>query len=184
MSRIKDHLKGWLSDNLGIPGILLLCGYCLLVFVACMVSIVAVWQTTGNGQPGEIPYVPDVDDPLMILAALAGALGAFIHLATSLTSFIGNRQLVRSWVAWYVLRPFIGAALGFLGYFVLHAGLLTDTSEGAVNRYGVVALAGLFGMFSKQAIDKLREVFDTLMTSSENDKRTDSLKDERGDDFR
>jgi hypothetical protein len=40
--------------------------------------------------------------------------------------------------------------------------LAAQASADAVNPYGVAALAGLVGMFSKQATDKLREVFDTL----------------------
>lgn len=181
MRKLKEDLQGWLHDNLGMWGIFLLCLYSLLVFAACIGLIIVVWQwpVPAGADDVTLPFLTGVEDPLMLLAALAGALGAFIHLATSLTSYIGNRRLFRSWVAWYVLRPFIGAALGFLGYFVLHAGLLADGGGDAINRYGVVALAGLFGMFSKQAVDKLREVFDTLMNGSKNDGRSDSLDDDR-----
>jgi hypothetical protein len=49
---------------------------------------------------------------------------------------------------------------------------------GDVNPYGVAALAGLAGLFSKQAMDKLRELFETLFRVAPgegDDRRRDSL---------
>jgi hypothetical protein len=59
-------------------------------------------------------------------------------------------------------------ALALVFYFVIRGGFLT-TSSGAkdINPYGIAALAGLVGMFSKQATDKLGEVFSTLFRSLE-----------------
>ena len=37
-----------------------------------------------------------------------------------------------------------------------------------INLYGIVAIAGLVGMFSKQAIEMLRKVFDDLFTKVKN----------------
>lgn len=71
-------------------------------------------------------------------------------------------------------------ALALVFYFVIRGGFLT-TSGGAkdINPYGIAALAGLVGMFSKQATDKLGEVFGTLFRSAEGEgdaKRKDPLK--------
>ena len=60
---------------------------------------------------------------------------------------------------------------------MIRGGFLT-TNVGAtdINPYGIAALAGLVGMFSKQATDKLSEVFTTLFRSGEgDDKRADPL---------
>ena len=46
----------------------------------------------------------------------------------------------------------------------------------ALSPFGIAGLSGLVGMFSKQAIDKLREVFETLFKTTEDDKRKDKLK--------
>ena len=71
-------------------------------------------------------------------------------------------------------------ALALVFYFVIRGGFLT-TSGGAkdINPYGIAALAGLVGMFSKQATDKLSEVFGTLFRAAAgegDDKRSGSLK--------
>lgn len=60
----------------------------------------------------------------LLIAAVAGALGSYIHLATSFADYVGNRQLVSSWLWWYALRPFIGVALALLMYFVIRGGLI------------------------------------------------------------
>jgi hypothetical protein len=44
--------------------------------------------------------------------------------------------------------------------------LSTGADASQVNLFGLVAVAGLAGMFSKQAIDKLREVFDNLFRTA------------------
>jgi hypothetical protein len=96
----------------------------------------------------------------LFMVIVGGALGSYIHATTSFTDYVGNRKLVSSWNWWYVLRPFIGVVLALIFYFVVRAGFLTG--GGDINPYGVIALAALAGMFSKQATDKLEEVFTTI----------------------
>ncbi len=110
----------------------------------------------------------------LLIAILSGALGSYIHLATSFSDYVGSRRFISSWTWWYVLRPFIGAALAVIVYFTLRAGLVGTGSDG-VNPYGVAAVAGLTGMFSKQATYKLREVFENFFRTQEKDKRSDPL---------
>jgi hypothetical protein len=63
---------------------------------------------------------PLSDDARLILIVLCtGALGSYVHAATSFVSYVGNRRLVFSWVWWYVLRPFIGMVLALIFYFVI-----------------------------------------------------------------
>ena len=114
------------------------------------------------------------DQGLIVLALLAGALGAFMHAAQSFAAFVGNRELKLSWVWWYVLRPPIGSVLGLLLYFVARAGLLGGASD-SVSPYGVVAIGGLGGWFSKQATNKLAEVFDTLFRTANPPEQKDAL---------
>jgi hypothetical protein len=111
----------------------------------------------------------------LALVAIAGAFGSYIHLATSFVDFAGNRQLMQSWQWWYVLRPFIGSTLAVIVYFAMRGGLIAGAS-GAENLspYGVSALAGLTGLFSKQATEKLKEIFENLF-KSEHPARADPL---------
>jgi hypothetical protein len=109
----------------------------------------------------------NIEQRLLVLVMIAGALGRFIHIATSFAEFAGNRQFEVGWIWWYLLKPFLGAALAVIFYLVLRGGLMTQAgSEGAVNLYGVVAMGGMVGMFSKQATAKLAEVFDTLFKTT------------------
>jgi IPT/TIG domain-containing protein len=120
--------------------------------------------------------IPD-ETRLLLIVIFAGALGSFVHAATSFVDFAGNRRLNTSWFWWYALRPFIGMALALVFYFVVSGGLLsTGNNADKVNPFGIAALAGLVGMFAKQATDKLDETFTTLFRSAKgDDKRKDDL---------
>lgn len=117
---------------------------------------------------------PNSGQGLLVLALLSGLLGSFVHAGQSLASYVGNQTFKSSWILWYVLRGPIGAALGVLIYFVLRAGLLSGGSE-AVSPYGVATLAALGGLFSKQATDKLAEVFDRFFSNDVDAGRKDKL---------
>jgi hypothetical protein len=116
---------------------------------------------------------------LLLLVLLAGALGSYIHATTSFVDYVGNRKLSANWVWWYLLRPYVGMTLALLFYFVVRGGFISVSAGGEdMNPFGIAALAGLVGMFSKQATDKLSEVFKTLFRAAEgegDDKRKDSL---------
>jgi hypothetical protein len=102
-----------------------------------------------------------LDERLILLVIVAGALGSFIHSATSFSDYVGNRKFVSSWAWWYVLRSFVGIALALVLYFVVRAGFVTAGAD-AMSPFGVATLAALAGLFSKQATDKLEEVFTTM----------------------
>jgi hypothetical protein len=115
----------------------------------------------------------DKSTGLLLVVIIMGALGGFIHAATSFATYAGNRTLRVSWMWWFLLRIPLGATLALGFYFVLRAGLV-GVQEGSqdINSYGTAALAFLSGAFSKQAIDKLEEVFNTLVNAREGgDKR-------------
>ncbi len=114
-------------------------------------------------------FQPTLEVRLLLLVLLAGAIGSYIHASSSFVDYLGNRALISSWVWWYLLRPFIGMMLALLFYFVFRGGFITagvnaggDAAASFINPFGIAALAGLVGMFSKVAADKLNEVFLTL----------------------
>lgn len=113
----------------------------------------------------QLPITPDAQ--LILMVMVAGGLGSLIHTATSFTDFVGNEKFTRSWIWWYLLKPFIGMALALIFYLVVRGGFLSvAASPDQINAYGVAALAGLAGMFSKQATDKLGETFTTLFRTA------------------
>ena len=108
-----------------------------------------------------------VDERILLLVMVMGALGSFVHTATSFSDFVGNQKLSTNWVWWYVLRPFIGMALAAIFYVAIRAGFLSGGGQpNTINLFGLTAVAGLVGMFSKQATDKLSEVFNTLFRTA------------------
>ncbi len=125
------------------------------------------------------PFKLGDDGRLILIVLCAGALGSYVHAATSFASYVGNRRLVLSWAWWYALRPFIGMTLALIFYFVVRGGLLSTGAEADnMSVFGVAAVAGLVGMFSKQGTDKLRELFDNLFRTARgqgDDARADKL---------
>jgi hypothetical protein len=108
---------------------------------------------------------------LVLLAAVMGILGSLIYSMTSFISFVGNNKFTSPWTLWYIFRPFIGIPLAIMVYLALRGGVLNWDAGNIdnINENGIAAICGLVGMFSKEAIAKLREVFVTLFTVQKDD---------------
>ena len=133
---------------------------------------------------GFIRFKASADSRLFLTVVAAGALGSLVHCITSFADYVGDRTLKQSWVWYLILRTPIGIALAVLFYLVLRGGLIAPTvSEGGpnahtatvLNPYGLAAVAAMAGMFSKQATDKLAEVFDVLFHTTKPVIRADPL---------
>lgn len=136
--------------------------YCLLLIVILLYLIIATLPASSESEVAAI-FLLGLETRLILLVALVGALGASIHMGTSFAFFAGKSELAASWLWWYLLRPFIGAALGTILYLIVRGLLFSTAAEAkAVNLFGILAFAGLAGMFSKQAIEWLRQVFDQM----------------------
>ena len=135
---------------------------------ALVIAIIIFWPS-GAGDSGLLTGLTlSRETRLLLVTPLAGALGGYIHSVTSYVAFLGNRQLKRSWMAWYLLRPMIGMALAMALYLALRGGLFATGSDStAVTGYGVAAISALAGLFSKQAVDKLREIAETVFKSGQ-----------------
>ncbi|MFC1492728.1 hypothetical protein ACFL6O_02115 [candidate division KSB1 bacterium] len=111
---------------------------------------------------------------LMILVILASFLGSYVHIASSFVHYVGKCKFTAEWTWWYFLRMFIGASLALLFYFTLRGGLLTTSASNEfVNPFGIAGISGLVGLFSKQATEKLRELFDTFFKINNNVEKPD-----------
>jgi hypothetical protein len=107
------------------------------------------------------PAAPDKTMVLMVL--LAGALGGLVHALRSLFWYAGEQKLLWNWVPMYLLLPFSSAALGFVFYLVIRAGLYQPT---AGTSYLLVGMAALVGMFSAQATEKLKAVAEGIFSKA------------------
>jgi hypothetical protein len=133
-------------------------------------------------QPGEL----SPEGRYLLTAALAGALGSYIHLATSFVEHAGAGRLSAPWGWWYLLRPGIGSSLALMVYFVVRAGLISGGAEAVqnVNPFGIAAVSAMSGLFSRHATQKLRELFDQFLASSKDprDEASDGPEDASGPD--
>lgn len=108
------------------------------------------------------------DQQFFAVVALAGVIGSMLHGLRSLSTYIGERYLFRSWIPYYLLLPLIGGLLSTIVYLVLRAGLLPGaTGNSQPDPYGVTAIGALVGLFSAQTAEKLKAVFETLFTKTE-----------------
>ncbi len=155
--------------------------YTALLLVILLYALVKLWPVTKAAiEPATFfwaSYQLSLEVRFILLAAVAGALGAYIHLATSFVDYAGNRKLSISWGWWYLLRPFIGVALAELVYFSLRAGVVAGGAVDSISIHGVVALCALSGLFSKQATDKLREIFDNMFRTEKPVERAGALQE-------
>ncbi|PTB21643.1 hypothetical protein C9I57_08445 [Trinickia symbiotica] len=159
-------------------------GGLILLAILLAYLLLLVWSINVPASPSEpiatacwwktplcLPMTLDVK--LFLVVLVMGGLGSFIHTATSFGDFVGNQRLTSNWLWWYILRPFVGSALAAILYLAVRGGFMTAGMSGGnsaggsdVNLYGIAAMAGLVGMFAKQATDKLGEVFDTFFKTS------------------
>jgi hypothetical protein len=182
----------------GPVGVTVLGSFLLVLGLVLAVLLVQLWPTVERATGGQarqatseelslfwgaIDSSVTPDTALLLLVIVASALGSYVHAVTSFTDYVGNRRLATSWMWWYVLRLFVGIALAVLFYFAVRGGFFAaDATTEQVNPFGMAALAGLVGLFSKQATDKLREVFDTLFRTAPghgDDQRDDSITNPR-----
>jgi hypothetical protein len=151
----------------GPAGITLLAVVVIAAMILAVYALAAVWPASAATAPA-VSHVAgirlrlDQEQRLFVVVALSGALGGLIHSARSLYEYVGNRDLRRSWLLMYLSLPFIGATLAVVFYVILRGGLVTGTAA-QVNFFGFAAISALVGLFSPEAVEKLKQIFGTLM---------------------
>jgi hypothetical protein len=96
---------------------------------------------------------------LLLIVMFAGALGSLVHTIRSVFWYVGNRSLKWSWLAKYILQPFAGTGLAVVFYVVVRGGFFSpQTTVQQTSPFGFAALAALVGLFSEQAVLKLKDV--------------------------
>ena len=183
-SRTAEHPPSKQTNKpIGEITVLVFEAYFLLLSITTTYALWMIWPYSGATSTVRvfgflIDFKGETDARLLLVAMLAGLLGALVHVTTSFATYLGNQAFYRSWITWFALRPVIGMILGLLFYLIVRAGLFTSTGANAVNPFGVAAISGLAGLFSKQTVDKLKDVFEhTFPVHKGGDEdRRDSLK--------
>lgn len=147
------------------------------IFAALVLySLWTFWPKTGPGgklhQVQSVTYFGwthkiSVEILLFLVVALAGALGGLIHTIRSASWYVGNRKLRWSWLPFNLMLPVVGALAGTVFYLVLRAGLFSPSSSvTTVSPFGFTAVAVLAGLFSEQAMEKLKDVAGQLFSEA------------------
>ncbi len=165
-------------------GIILMTIYLVVSSILLVYAIFQLWppQLPPDKVARQVEFlywkIPiSVDLRLLAVVVLTGALGGQIHTLRSFSSFVGNRKLKTSWLIQYILMPFVAASLALVFYFVMRAGFFSaNTTTQNMNVYGFAGLAGLVGLFSTMAVNKLRRMAIELLGPLEEEE--DRLKEE------
>jgi hypothetical protein len=119
----------------------------------------------------------DVQVVLIAMVLMVGALGALVGSSRRFLYFATRDELTKRDEWSYLIRPLQGAALALIVYFTLRGGYLGQDQSAPVNPYGVAALSALVGLFTRHAVSKLTDVFDTLFGKPKEDAAPVQVKD-------
>ena len=111
---------------------------------------------------------------ILLMVFLMGGLGGSIRMLSSIVKYVGNGMFTRNWLPFYYLGALTGALVAPVIYLMLRAGALTapstQTAAASLNLISMYGFAALSGLFSKNATDKLAEVFATVFPPKKKDK--------------
>ena len=133
-----------------------------------MVALMTGRVLTVNAAPSE--------ETVLWTVVLLGALGGTLRLLSSLVRYVGNRQLTGSWFLYYLAMPFQGALLASIVYMLLRVGILApsvsgDSGTAHLNLISVYAFSALTGLFSNQAMVKLRDIFEEVFRPKKDEQK-------------
>ena len=155
------------------------CAYLLLLSFLLLYGLLVLWPgPTPAGTEAVQPVgffwwtlFPSDEVRLLLLVAMTGALGGLIHAMRSVSWYIGQQKLMRNWLPTYVTLPFVGTTLSVLFYLVIRGGFFSpQASFQQTSPFGFAAMAGIIGLFSSQAVLKLKEVAEIVLTKAEQGK--------------
>jgi hypothetical protein len=105
---------------------------------------------------------------LLLLVLLAGLIGATFRGLGSVALYVGTRMMRASWLLQYYVQPVRGAILGLLFYLLFRGGLFSASAAfDTTDSVGFMALAGLVGLFEKEATKKLQQIASALFAPHE-----------------
>ena len=103
---------------------------------------------------------------LVSLVFTAGALGAAAFGLYGIFVHVARKDFDRSWIPWYVFRPFLGAVFALAFYVFFRAGLFSTGPPSNLSIHGFIAMALLVGMFEEEALAKFKQIADAVLTKA------------------
>ncbi len=172
-----NPLQGPGNRFVGFNGIVLIAAYLFLFSVILIYSLVQFWPpqalafSSMNSSNSPVTFILwefpiSEEGRLFLIVALAGALGSLVHALRSFYWYVGNRDLIWSWIAMYILLPVAGATLGLIFYIAIRGGLFPQATIQQTSPFGFAALSALVGLFSVEAALKLHNIAETVFTKA------------------
>lgn len=184
-NNITVHLLGFYLLLLTIYAVYLLLMFWPETSTAANLEGINTWQRrVGFWWLGARSAEVSAEVRLLSIVIFSGVVGSQIHALKSFANYTGSRRFGAHWLWWYILRAPTGALLAIVFYFAMRGGfLLLTNGHGAddFHVFGVAGIATMAGLFSEQAIHKLKELFDTLFTARQPPNLPDSLQGKSGE---
>lgn len=100
---------------------------------------------------------------------VAGMIGAIIRCIFSYFRHLGFGDFSLDWAWFYLMLPFGGAILSLVLYFVIRGGFYSSSlgKDLSLNLFSFAALGALTGLYSENAMEKLKQVAESLLTPVE-----------------
>lgn len=170
-----DVLKSWIPDPKWYGTLFVL----LLMAFHMVYLLLEVWK---EGSLIPSPFLPKPEKPYSlagneilidaVVAGIMGGLGSIIFCFKSLFDGVEKDSDNKAVYLALLFRPIYGALLALIFYFLVRGGLIAF-SGGSMSipkeypgldlmRASTAGVSGLVGMFSEQAMTKLKEFFDSL----------------------
>jgi hypothetical protein len=134
------------SKAVGPIGIALIAGGVFIVSIVLIWGLIQLWAARNGGEGTVSPacvriwfWSFSISDEvrLLLIVAFAGGLGGQVRSLRSLSWYVGNRELKRSWLLLYIVAPLVGAGLALVFYFVIRGGFFaTGTTAEQTSEYG------------------------------------------------
>jgi hypothetical protein len=142
----------------------------LLLLLAALIPVMGATTPLDTGKPAHVSYLwwsGTATKPMVfiLVSLVGGALGGALHAMASLTTHVARGDFDARWVMWYLTNPVVGASLATIVLFVLQAGLGGQAAPTTGGLYGIAAVATLSGLFSRNALNKLKDIFDVAFAS-------------------
>jgi fluoride ion exporter CrcB/FEX len=114
-----------------------------------------------------------------MLVALGGAIGSYLRSVISFASYAATGRMPKStWLWWCILQTYIGMLLALLFYFIMRGTTMPQqASADQINPFTITGIAGLVGLFTQQATDKLAAFFGAVSIGSARQKRGNEVSD-------
>jgi hypothetical protein len=112
------------------------------------------------------------------LVITLGAIGGYVRWMHYLRTIVFDPEKIWQWMLESALTPLMGAALALVFCIAFRAGLTVQTASGgsnSVNWMGIYALAGVVGLFSPDAIERLGLTFQALFANDASRKEFDTV---------